>query len=159
MWAMGKRIGLLCLVAGMVILLSGCQWEIPFGQSPTEAPIDGPCIGPLPLPGYLTFLSFSESSSYFKRVQGYDFRTEDGVSAAYFWMANEEEPYAVPVDDTWVDVLTSIVQENNVILWDGFSESDSTLLDGTHFSITLEFSDGTTVNANGYGRFPEPRVY
>ena len=33
--------------------------------------------------------------------------------------------------------------------------SDSMLLDGTHFSVVLKFSDGTTVSASGYGEFPE----
>ena len=141
----------------MAALLCGCAL-LPLGgllPEPTKEPIDGPCIGPLPLPGELVYLSFSESSSYFKRVQGYDFHAEDGVYTAYFWMAHEDEPYAVPVDAAWVDQLIDIVQANNVILWDGFSESNSMLLDGTHFSITLKFSDGTTVNANGYGSFPE----
>ena len=154
---MKTRLFLPLVLLCVAICLSGCQLIHLGGllPEPTEPPSVGPCIGPLPLPGYLTFLSFSESSSYFKRVQGYDFRAEDGANTAYFWIAHEEEPYAVRVDEAWVDQLTDIVQAYNMILWDGFSGSDSMLLDGTHFSVTLEFSDGTTVNANGYGRFPE----
>ena len=154
---MFKHMLLLCLLVLVTISLCACQGtiHIPLLQEPTDEPIVGPCTAPPSLPGELVYLSFSERSSYFKRVQGYDFRTEDGVSTAYFWMAGEDEPYPVPVDDVWVAALTDIVQRNNMILWDGFSESDSMLLDGTHFYIALEFSDGTTVNANGYGCFPE----
>jgi len=100
-------------------------------------------------------LYFSESSSYYKRVQGYEFRAEDGKYTAYFSMANEEEPYPVPVDKAWVDQLTGIVQEHNILLWDGFSRTDTLLMDGTSFSLSLTFSDGSTVRARGYGSFPE----
>ena len=149
---MKTRLFLPLVLLCVAICLSGCQLLRLGGLLPE--PTEPPSVGPLPLPGYLVYLSFSERSSYFKRVQGYDFRAEDGANTAYFWMANEDEPYPVPVDDAWVEALTNIVLGNNMILWDGFSESDSMLLDGTHFSITLEFSDGTTVNANGYGCFP-----
>ena len=149
-----KHMLLLCLLVFAAMSLCACQGppHTPFPQEPTSGP---PSASPGNLPGEVSFLSFEERSSYFKRVQGYDFRAEDGKYTAYFWMANEDEPYPVPVDTAWVHTLTDIVQRNNLILWDSFSESDSMLLDGTHFSITLEFSDGTTVNANGYGCFPE----
>lgn len=154
MWALFKRMLLLCLLVIAAMSLCACQGppHTPLPQEPTSSP---PSVPPGNLPGEVSFLSFEERSSYFKRVQGYDFRVEDGVSTAYFWMAGEDEPYPVPVDDAWVAALTDIVQQNNMILWDGFSESSSMLLDGTHFYIALEFSDGTTVNANGYGCFPE----
>lgn len=102
----------------------------------------------------LTMLDFSESSSYYERVQGYEFRAEDGTYTAYFFMANEEEPYPVPVDQAWVDVLTGFVNQYSMMSWDGFQGSDSMLLDGTSFSFSMEFSDGATVHAGGYGRFP-----
>lgn len=157
---MHKRIILMLLVVSLTGLLCGCRLlELlpPMGgliPEPTEEPITGPCIGPLPLPGYLVSLSFSESHSYRTRVQGYDFREEDGKYTAYFWLADEEEPYPVPVDEVWVDQLQDIVYAYNVILWDGFNGSDSVLLDGDSFSISLTFSDGTTVSARGYGSFP-----
>ena len=153
---MKTRLFLPLVLLCVAICLSGCQL-LQFGgllPEPTEPPSVSPCVGPLPLPGHLVSFSFSESHSYRTRVQGYDYREEDGKHTAYFWLTDEEEPYAVPVDEAWVDQLQNIVYANNVIQWDGFSESDTTLLDGTHFSITLEFSDGTTVNANGYGSFP-----
>lgn len=135
---MTKRAVLLCLLLGAAFLLGGCG-----NPAPDEKP-----------PSALTFLSFSESSSYFKRVQGYEFRAEDGKATAYFYMANEEEPYPVPVEQSWVDQLEGFISRYNMISWDGFRGSDPMLLDGTQFSIDLAFADGTAVRASGYGQFP-----
>ena len=136
---MKKLAVLLCLLLGAVFLLGGCQ-----KAAPDVKPLSA-----------LTYLSFSESSSYFKRVQGYEFRAEDGKTTAYFYMANEEEPYPVPVDQAWVDTLNGFIGQYGMMGWDGFRGSDSMLLDGTQFSISFTFADGTAVRAGGYGRFPE----
>ena len=135
---MKKRAVLLCLLLGGAFLLCGCR-----NPAPDEKP-----------PSALTCFSFSESSSYFKRVQGYEFRAEDGKTTAYFYMANEEELYPVPVDQAWVDKLTSFIGQYEMMSWDGFSGSAPGLLDGTHFDAAFSFADGTTVHASGYGQFP-----
>ena len=153
---MKTRLLLPLVLLCVAICLSGCQLLRLGGllPEPTDPPIDGPCVGPLPLPGDLVYLSFSEGSSYFKRVQGYEFRAEDGKYTAYFWFANEEEPYPVPVDEAWVDTLTGFISQYGMLGWDGFSGSDSTLLDGTHFDVSFSYADGTAVHASGYGKFP-----
>lgn len=135
---MKKRAVLLCLLLGAVFLLCGCR-----NPAPDVKPLSP-----------LTYLSFSESSSYFKRVQGYEFRAENGKTTAYFYMANEEEPYPVPVDQAWADTLTGFIGQYEMMSWDGFSGSAPGLLDGTHFDAAFTFADGTTVHASGYGQFP-----
>jgi len=100
-----KRTLLLLLLLCVAISLSGCaliRRLPPLGgliPDPTDKPIRGPYIEPLPLPGDIVSLSFSESHSYHTRVQGYDYREEDGKHTAYFWLANEYDPYPVPVED------------------------------------------------------------
>ena len=54
-----KHAILLCFLLGTSFCLCGCQQERPSRPVPEAA---------------LTYLSFSESSSYFKRVQSYEFR-------------------------------------------------------------------------------------
>lgn len=135
---MKKRAVLLCLLLGGAFFLCGCR-----NPAPDEKP-----------PSALTCFSFSESSSYFKRVQGYEFRAEDGKTTAYFYMANEEELYPVPVDQAWVDKLTGFIGQYEMMSWDGFCGSAPGLLDGTHFDAAFSFADGTTVHASGYGQFP-----
>ena len=135
---MKKRAVLLCLLLGAVFLLGGCR-----KAAPDVKPLSS-----------LTYLSFSESSSYFKRVQGYEFRAENGKTTAYFYMANEEEPYPVPVDQAWVDTLGGFIHQYGMMAWDGFSGSAPGLLDGTQFDVAFTFADGTAVHAGGYGQFP-----
>ena len=140
---MKKRLVLLPVILAAVFLIVGCRYVRPVSH-------------PTPLPGTaLTQLYFSESNSYFKRVQGYEFKAEDGAYTAYFYMANEEELYPVKVDQTWINTLTSFISQYNMKSWDGFQGSDSMLLDGTHFAIDFTFADGTTVRASGYGCFPK----
>ena len=129
----------------LVLLLSGCQSGNTTLPAPTPWPVpDTPLIS----------FSFSESYSYHARVQGYEFRQEEGQYTAYFDLADMEEPYPVPVDQAWADTLTGFIRQYDMMSWDGFHSSDSMLLDGTHFFIFFSFQDGTAVNASGYGNFP-----
>ena len=145
MWTMRRRMLLLCLFLAVLLGLCACQQTQPAPEGAGTSQ-DAPAA--------LRSLSFSESGSYFKRVQGYTFLAGDGQYTAYFHMANEDEPYPVPVDQAWVDTLAGFIAQYGMLGWDGFHGSDSMLLDGTQFSIDFAFADGTTVQASGYGRFP-----
>lgn len=142
---MPKRLFLLCLLLGAACMLCGCRHV--HGGIATPAP-------GMPKDQRLSYLYFSESSSYFKRVQGYELRAQDGRYTAYFNMANEEEPYPVKVDQTWVDTLEGFITAYDMTKWDGFSGSAAGLLDGTQFFVEFAFDDGTQVKAGGYGVFP-----
>ena len=147
-----KRLFLLGILFGSALLLCACQ-HLPSGTTdpastsiPTTAPVSNTP---------LSCLYFSESNSYFKRVQGYEYRAEDGKHTAYFHMANEEELYPVLVDQVWVDTLNSYITQYGMMGWDGFSGSATGLLDGTQFYVEFTLSDGTNVKASGYGDFPD----
>lgn len=142
---MNKRAILLCFLLGAAVLLCGCHKLLPDDRPPSAPGVPD---------ASLTCFSFSESNSYFKRVQGYEFRAEDGKYTAYFSMANEEEPYPVAVDQAWVDTLAGFISQYGMMKWDGFSGSATDLLDGTHFDAEFSFADGTAVHASGYGQFP-----
>ena len=150
---MYRRFIWLLLLLAALLLLGGCR-DLP-GNGKVPQPSSSPPEPPLMPDSPLITLSFSESASYFKRIQGYEFRAEDGRYTAYFYMANEDEPYPVPVDQAWVDTLNGFIRRYGMMGWDGFHGSDSMLLDGTQFSIDFTFADGTAVRASGYGRFPE----
>lgn len=143
---MKKRGILLCLLLGAAFLLGGCQNPAPDEKTPSEQGVPDAA---------LTYLSFSESSSYVKPVQGYEFHAKNGKTTAYFFLANEDEPFPVPVDQVWVDMLTGFIRQHGMMAWDGFHGSAPGLLDGTQFSMDFAFADGTAVHANGYGRFPK----
>lgn len=147
-----KRLFLLGILFGSALLLCACQHLLSgtTDPAPTSIPTTAP-VSDTPL----SYLYFSESNSYFKRVQGYEYRAEDGKHTAYFHMANEEELYPVLVDQVWVDTLNSFITQYGMMGWDGFSGSATGLLDGTQFYVEFTLSDGTNVNAGGYGDFPD----
>ena len=149
---MSKRLLLLCVLLGTAFILCACQHAPGNTADPAPAPVSttAPSVKP-----QLSSLYFSESNSYYKRVQGFEFRAEDGRYTAYFHMANEEDLYPVPVDQAWIDTLTAFITEYNMLAWDGFSGSVSGLLDGTQFFTEFTCTDGTTVKAGGYGTFPD----
>ena len=147
-----KRLFLLGILFGSALLLCACQ-HLPDGTTapaPTSIPTTAPVSGTP-----LSYLYFSESNSYFKRVQGYEYRAEDGKHTAYFHIAHEEERYPVPVDQVWVETLNSFIARYGMMGWDGFSGSASGLLDGTQFYVEFTLSDGVNVKAGGYGDFPD----
>ena len=151
-WEMTKRLFLLCILFGVALMLCACQH---LSRGTTDpAPASNPTTAPVSC-APLTYLYFTEGNSYRKRVQGYEYRAEDGRHTAYFHMANEEELYPVPVDQVWVDTLNSFITRYGMMGWDGFSGSAPGLLDGTQFCVEFTLADGTSVNAGGYGNFPE----
>lgn len=147
-----KKCVLLCLLICAAALLSACRHQP--GGTTNPAPTSLPTttsVGNAPL----SYLYFAEGNACRKRVQGYEYRAEAGKHTAYFYLADEEELYPVPVDQAWVDTLTSYITQYNMMAWDGFSGSFDGLLDGTQFYAEFTFADGTAVKASGYGRFPE----
>ena len=147
-----KRLFLLGILFGSALLLCACQ-HLPSG---TTDPVPPTIATTAPVSNTpLSYLYFSERNSYFKRVQGYEYRAEDGKHTAYFHMANEEELYPVPVDQVWVDTLNSFITQYSMTRWNGFSGSAAGLLDGTQFYVEFTLSDGTNVKAGGYGDFPD----
>lgn len=52
------------------------------------------------------------------------------------------------------DRLVRIVDDNGVRLWNGFAGSDNEAQDGYSFSLSIEFEDGSYLNARGNNSFP-----
>ena len=156
---MFKRIILLCLFACAVLFLCGYQFTPRVSKKPGNLPVAiqataTPQLMPKELPGELTTFFFIESSSYLKRVQSYEFLITNGMPAVHFWFANEDEPYEIAVDQPWIDALTDILRQYSMMSWNGFTGTAAGLLDGTQFSLAFTLSDGTSVRASGYGKFP-----
>ena len=50
---------------------------------------------------------------------------------------------------------TDILRAHNVLSWNGFAKSDPHMLDGTSFSLSIAFSDGTAISARGTNSYPK----
>ena len=62
---------------------------------------------------------------------------------------------AQPAETETVRALQKLLEEYGVFSWDGFSGSNSHVLDGEGFRLYIGFSDGTSVQASGSNDFPD----
>lgn len=65
------------------------------------------------------------------------------------------DTYSLPADEELMHKLTEIIDEHALREWDGFSASDSMMLDGSGFSLEVDFADGSAVYAHGSNSFPD----
>ena len=59
------------------------------------------------------------------------------------------------IDTESVETLMRIVDEYDLEQWDGFSESESFVLDGEGFWLEIQLTDGTSILARGDNAFPK----
>lgn len=65
------------------------------------------------------------------------------------------EPYEKEADARIYDALKALMLDSDVPNWDGFNKVDNNVLDGSGFSLTVTFADGTKLNAHGSNDFPK----
>ena len=59
------------------------------------------------------------------------------------------------IDTAVVDKLACVIEDYDLFGWDGFDESRDDVLDGEGFVLEVEFTDGTSIRAQGDNAFPE----
>lgn len=69
-------------------------------------------------------------------------------------IAPEDAEY-FQVDESFVQKLEKLLNDNEVGKWNGFSKSDKNVLDGNTFSLSINMMDGTYIHASGYMRWPK----
>ena len=107
-------------------------------------------------PEDLVRFSYSHSGSMADQCYTFSLWVEDGI----YWFSMEElfsggSVLQTPIEEQTLLEVGRIVAEYRMDLWDGFEESSSLLLDGDGFSVEMEFADGHTVSARGYGCTPD----
>jgi len=65
------------------------------------------------------------------------------------------DTYTLPADAELMNKLTEIMDAHTLRQWDGFSASDSMVLDGSGFSLEVDFADGSSIDAHGSNSFPD----
>ena len=51
--------------------------------------------------------------------------------------------------------VTDILRTHRALSWNGFAQSDPHMLDGTSFTLSIAFDDGTTISARGTNSYPK----
>ena len=82
--------------------------------------------------------------------QSYEITETDGE-----FILTRDDDATAQIDSAVLDALMDIIDAYDVAAWDGFHESESYVLDGETFSLSVRFSDGAEVQASGDNRFPD----
>lgn len=93
------------------------------------------------------------------------YRSGDGFYDTYEIITLQNQ-YSVSVNgedfrsvrDDIVDALYDVVEKYDLYRWDGFDEYEDGILDGESFRLEIDFSDGTSIWANGDNAFPDDYI-
>ena len=87
----------------------------------------------------------------------YTLELKDGVYTAGVKPHNvpPEEEQSFAVDQSFARELEQILVDHEVGAWNGFDKVDKRVLDGNGFSLYITMTDGTSVDAHGYMRWPK----
>ena len=67
----------------------------------------------------------------------------------------EEDASKIEVKSDFVKGLEDILKKYDVASWDGFSKSDKRVFDGYSFSLYTKMSNGDSISARGYMKWPK----
>lgn len=98
-----------------------------------------------------------ENGTYMGAGFDYDYNLTDGkgVITVRIDGVREEDALTLDADEAFVSQLESIIDGQKLRKWDGFSKSDSDVLDGRSFSFSVRFDDSSHISASGYMKFPK----
>ena len=88
--------------------------------------------------------------------ESFDIETEDGkyiVKVKDDGM-DPEDARKYEVDKYQIRRFESLLNEINIYKWDGFNKSDKNVLDGSSFSISINFGEDKNISAHGYMMYP-----
>ena len=108
--------------------------------------------------GAITSFSFSGSYGLGGAVGYTIVRQGDKVVLKYECFGyDEKDDVSVEkaVDAKCLDELASVIKEKGVAKWDGFDKSEDGVLDGSGFSLKVEYDDGKKIDAHGYMIYPD----
>lgn len=98
----------------------------------------------------LVAFAFGESGY----MPGYSYNVRDGV-LTYEDREKCADELVCPVDDAVMVEVSELFAKLNIKSWDRFDRSNDYVLDGSGFSLSAEFEDGTTISASGSNAFPK----
>ena len=129
------------ITAGVVILLS-----VLFFLKPKAVRI-----------GEIEHFSFSYTCGDTANARvSYGLTLEDGVYTASITPANEpdEAERTFTVEESFARELEQILIRHKVGKWNGFDKADRMVMDGDRFNMFILMTDGTSLNASGYMKWP-----
>ena len=102
----------------------------------------------------LQSLRFSRGDT--ERSGGYSFyvKADDGGAVIRYRHPGEREDVTFRTSSAAIDEFSQVAEKLGLKSWDGFSGSDADTSDGDSFSCEICYTDGYTVKARSYTRYP-----
>lgn len=102
------------------------------------------------------YFCYSNSGSSTYEIYSYEVKKDEetGEWTTVCGMHCGYETYTLPADKELLNKLSEIIDVHALREWDGFNESDSMVMDGSGFSLEVDFADGSSIRAHGNNSFP-----
>jgi len=102
------------------------------------------------------YFCYSNSGSSTYEIYSYEVKKDEetGEWTTVCGMHCGYETYTLPADKELLNKLSEIIDVHTLREWDGFNEYDSMVMDGSGFSLEVDFADGSSIRAHGNNSFP-----
>ena len=82
---------------------------------------------------------------------------KDGAYSAEYKQSGkpDEKAYKKQAEKAFADKLCELMRKDGIGRWNGFKKHNRTVMDGTGFGLDVYFTDGRSIRASGYMRYPE----
>ncbi len=160
--------GFILFFIAVPLIVGGCSRTEPGNPEVPDYPqsyyVNGSFDAPLSVSerGGLKSFEYYGSGMAIEDIFQYKFTKEDeGVRFEYdFYIQGEEAEGEVMLDPSYIDELVRLSDKYDLILkWDGFDKSAEGVLDGSGFSLSMGFEDGSSISARGENEFPDGYRY
>ena len=150
-----KKIGIIAAIVAILVVVAGAVTAIvltnnnePSGNNPGGNMYDG----------HIKSFSFGRGYGLGGAVDFIMTKQDDGVllKCGYYGEASDKNKnIEKTIDSKYLGELEQILSNNNIAEWNGFDESEDGVLDGSGFTLKIEYDDGSSINAHGYMRYPD----
>ncbi|MBQ0027318.1 MAG: hypothetical protein KBS96_01825 [Lachnospiraceae bacterium] len=151
---MKRRIGIPALIMIIVLMsfLAGCKKEEVYDPDKFLIGSEGGNTEYQDVPTEVRSFSYTYYSDMMPL--GYTFRRgDDGATLEGEMLGEKRGP--VPIEEAYLAKLDKWVDDYNVRSWDGFSMTDSSVLDGGGFSLEVVLGTGESIYASGSNAYPD----
>jgi len=104
----------------------------------------------------IVYFDYSHNGSISYDIYSYEVirNEETGEMTVNYSLNCGYETYTLPADAEMMQALAELIDNHSLQKWDGFSETNSWVLDGSGFSLNVRFEDGDGITASGSNSFP-----
>lgn len=137
--------GKLMLAAALLMILGAlaCLRTVAPGK-PKPQHAQAPLVG----------FSYAHRGSTYDSFYVYEVKEINGSYRFCYLPMSEDGIQTAVLKEADAATLLELIERHQLWEWDGFDETAKSVRDGTGFSLTISFADGTAIKANGSNAFP-----